>query len=364
MQAPTWLRPPRGVHWTPKLATTLALIVITGVLALRGLLSVILALFTFGGDADPAATLENSLKTHDQLAKIDRDRFDGRSAFFMPVAPVRIIPKPPPPKVEKPLPPPAPVIPLEYLGKKPIAILGPMVYFDNFQIKVGEESNGIKVIATNAPWNVKLGYEGGEYEVAIWEQKKEDFFSGKWPTSKTQGIESTTSSVSGKDKNNPDGAGRGATSGIAKSGAGNRPSHPGGAVPPGTTVLSPLGSTPSNPHPAGTGPGGPLEAGLPESAPPPEPIQPALEPQSQPPQSSASASKNSGWNSNQMAPPPPFTPEQINDMPLSQAIATQATIQKAKSNPSLDGATAERLANELAQLAQRINALKGQSNPP
>jgi hypothetical protein len=65
-----------------------------------------------------------------------------------------------------------------------------------------------------------------------------------------------------------------------------------------------------------------------------------------------------------MAPPPPFTPEQINSMALAQATATQATIEKAKSNPNLDSATSERLSSELAQIAQRINELKGQSNTP
>jgi SAM-dependent methyltransferase len=68
------------------------------------------------------------------------------------------------------------VISAEYLGEKPKSVLGPIVYFESFQIKVGEESNGIKVLATNAPWSVKLGYKGGEYEVVLWTRYKEDFF--------------------------------------------------------------------------------------------------------------------------------------------------------------------------------------------
>ncbi|MCE9619390.1 MAG: hypothetical protein K8R92_05740 [Planctomycetes bacterium] len=56
---------------------------------------------------------------------------------------------------------------------------------------------------------------------------------------------------------------------------------------------------------------------------------------------------------------------QINGMALNAAITPQATIEKAKTNPDLDGPTKERLDNELAQLAQRINELKkGQSPPP
>ena len=107
MQKPNWLRAPKGVHWTPRLAATIMLVAITGALLLGGFFGVLMAVLTFGGDADPTATLQNSLQKHEQLAKVDRDRFDGRSAFFMPPAPVRNIPKPPPPKIEKPPPPPA-----------------------------------------------------------------------------------------------------------------------------------------------------------------------------------------------------------------------------------------------------------------
>ena len=64
-----------------------------------------------------------------------------------------------------------------------------------------------------------------------------------------------------------------------------------------------------------------------------------------------------------MAPPPPFTSEQIKSMTLALAKATQSTLEKAKSNPNVNGETAERLANELAQISQRINELNGQSPP-
>lgn len=370
MQMPAWLRPPKGVHWTPRLAATLALVVLTGTLALSGALSVLMALFTFGGDADPAAALANSLKKHEQLAKVDRDRFDGRSAFFMPPAPVRNIPKPPPPpKIEKPLPPPAPVIPAEYGGKKPIAVLGPIVYFDNFQIKVGEESNGIKVLSTNAPWSVKLAHDGGEYEVSLWDPKKDDFLNGKWSTTRTLGIESSTSPTLGKDKNATGLGAQMGTPGTPSLGAGDRPSRGNGAKTTRSTPSSPLGSIPSNPQAGRQGPA----TGLPEGAPPPnEPVQPippaepnpSATPDSPPAPAAPNASSNKGWDSNQMAAPPPFTSEQINGMALTEAVSIQATIQKAKSNPTLDGATAERLANELSQIAQRINDLKKGQSPP
>ena len=365
MNSPTWLRPPKGVHWTPRLAATLTLIVIASALAFKGVVSLLFALLTFGGDIDPSAMLENSLKKHEQLAKIDRDRFDGRSAFFKPPEPVRNIPKPPPPpKVEKPLPPPEPVIPAEYGGKRPNSVLGSIVFFDNFQIKVGEQSNGIKVLATNAPWSVKLGHEGGEYDVPLWDKSKDGFLNGKWPTTRTPGIETSTAPI-GKDKNLADGGSRGGPAGMSKSGPGNLPARPNSATPPS----SPLGATPSNPkadnaasNPNASGlPGAPL----PDATPLPiAPVQPVLPPNSQPPNQNLSASKNNGWESNQMAPPPPFTVEQIKGMTLAQAQDTQAAIQKAKSNPNLDSETTERLANELTQIAERINQFKGQSNPP
>lgn len=131
----------------------------------------------------------------------------------------------------------------------------------------------------------------------------------------------------------------------------------------------PLGATPSNPkldnaalNPNASGlPSAPLPEGPPL---PIEPVQPALPPNSQPQNQNLSASKNTGWESNHMAPPPPLTVEQINGLTLVQAQDTQAAIEKAKSNPNIDGATAERLANELAQIAERINEFKRQSNPP
>jgi len=375
MQLPTWLRPPKGIQWTPRLAVILALVVIAGVVTLSGMFSLLLALLTFGGNVDPATTLENSLKKHEQLAKVDRDRFDGRSAFFMPPAPVRNIPKPaPPPKIEKPLPPPAPVISAEYRGEKPKSVLGPIVYFESFQIKVGEENNGIKVLATNAPWSVKLGYEGGEYEVVLWTRSKEDFFTSKWPTTRTPGIETSTGSGAGKDKNMTGMGGRMGTPGTASHNSTDHTGSPNGATPSGALPGSSVGTIPNTQvPPTNTGPGFSRPTpgtDLPEGAPlPNEPIRPPL-PDGASSLSAATAKKDAspsndnGWNSSRMASPAPFTPEQINVMTLSEANASQATLTKAKANTALDLANRERIANELAQISQRINELKGQSSPP
>ena len=170
------------------------------------------------------------------------------------------------------------------------------------------------------------------------------------------------------------------------------PAH--GAMVPGSTPTLPPGVMPIHPLPGrpgaspgsgnnsagpgfsgGAGPNsaGPAGAGLPQGAPlPNEPIRPPLPssdptpnsaPEPTPAPASPNASSNNGWNSNQMAPPPPFTSEQIKSMTLALAKATQSTLEKAKSNPNVNGETAERLANELAQISQRINELNGQSPP-
>ncbi|MCE9619391.1 MAG: hypothetical protein K8R92_05745 [Planctomycetes bacterium] len=293
MPLPTWIHPPKGVHWTPRLLAALALVAIAGGIAFAGVLNVLSALLVFGGDIDPASALQGSLQKHEQLAKLDRDRFDGRSAFFMPTPPVRALPKPPPPKIEKPVEPPPPSIPAEYTGKRPIAVLGPIVYFDSFQIKTGEESNGIKVIATNAPWSVKLGHEGGEYDVAIWPTKKEEFFNGKWSTARTAGIESTAP-VTGSKQKNPglDSTGKGNAPGSKNPGNTNRNGANGAAAPPpgtppGSTSDSPPsavpGAAPANqPQPdPGVGPATPPAdtPAVPEPIPPvhpPVPAQPSV----------------------------------------------------------------------------------------
>ena len=83
MQIPNWLRPPKGIQWTPQLGATLALVVIAGAMAFSGIISLVLALFTFGANADLSTTLESAVKKHEQLAKVDRDRFDGRSVFLV-----------------------------------------------------------------------------------------------------------------------------------------------------------------------------------------------------------------------------------------------------------------------------------------
>ena len=164
------------------------------------------------------------------------------------------------------------------------------------------------------------------------------------------------------------------TQGAPNHNAADRPNSPNGATPSGALPGSSMGTIPNTQvPPTNAGPGfnrpGP-GTDLPEGAPlPNEPISPPLpdgapSPNAGAAKRDASPSKNNGWNSSQMASPAPLTSEQINGMQLAEATAAQATLNTAKSNTALDLANRERIANELAQISQRINELKGQSSPP
>ena len=104
-----------------------------------------------------------------------RDRFDGRSLFFKP--------KPPPPLPRKPavverapvapaLPPGPELPPKTYPGPSVSFVVGDEVWFHNgLHASVGEEIDGVTIIASNPPWTVTLGYGGGEYPIEIFKKK-------------------------------------------------------------------------------------------------------------------------------------------------------------------------------------------------
>ncbi len=104
-----------------------------------------------------------------------RRRFDGRSLFFKPKPP----PPPPPtaPLVDStPVTPPPPARtapPTSYPGPSVRFVVGNEVWFhDGLHASVGEEVNGVTIIASDPPWTVTLGYGGGEYAVKLFERKK------------------------------------------------------------------------------------------------------------------------------------------------------------------------------------------------
>ncbi len=101
----------------------------------------------------------------------------------------------PPPKqttAKKPdLPTPPPPSPMTYGGPAVIAVIGDQVWFkskDNLKLRVGEEGAGVKVLASNPPWTVKLAYAGGEYDVAIFKDYQTEFSSNSLTERPTPGI--------------------------------------------------------------------------------------------------------------------------------------------------------------------------------
>lgn len=174
----------------PLLLSTVGLVVagIVLVVPLPGLLA---AMFTTSIGQDRAGeNIQAYLAAHDRDLATYRERFEGRSLFSRPRAPA---PPPPPQTSEKepdaaPLPPP---IPTTYGGPVVIAVIGDQVWFkskDNLKLRVGEEGAGVKVLASNPPWTVKLAYAGGEYDVAIFKDYQTTFSSNPLTERPTPGI--------------------------------------------------------------------------------------------------------------------------------------------------------------------------------
>ena len=126
---------------------------------------------------DPTrARIDSYLVEHAGAMNTYRGRFDGRSVFFKPKPP------PPPPRPIKiaervpatPPPPPGPTAPpLTYSGPSISFVVGNEVWFhDGLHASVGEEVNGVTIIASDPPWTVTLGYGGGEYAIKLFERKK------------------------------------------------------------------------------------------------------------------------------------------------------------------------------------------------
>ncbi len=174
----------------PLLLSTVGLVVagIVLVVPLPGLLA---AMFTPNIGQDSAGeNIQAYLAAHDRDLTTYRERFEGRSLFFRPPAPARPAPKRrTEKKTDEPLlPPPIPTI---YGGPAVIAVIGDQVWFkgkDNLNLRVGEEGSGVKVLASNPPWLVKLAYAGGEYDVPIFKDYQPKFSSNSLTERPTPGI--------------------------------------------------------------------------------------------------------------------------------------------------------------------------------
>ncbi|MEE9128773.1 MAG: hypothetical protein V3T84_02055 [Phycisphaerales bacterium] len=174
----------------PLLLSTVGLVVagIVLVVPLPGLLA---AMFTTSVGQDRAGeNMQAYLGAHETNLATYRERFEGRSLFFRPPAPARAAPKQT--SENKPdAPPLPPAIPTTYGGPVVIAVIGDQVWFkskDNLKLRVGEEGSGVKVLASDPPWTVKLAYAGGEYDVPIFKDYQTELSSNPLTERPTPGI--------------------------------------------------------------------------------------------------------------------------------------------------------------------------------
>ncbi len=174
----------------PLLLSTVGLVV-AGIVLVMPLPGLLAAMFTTSIGQDRAGeNMQAYLAVHETNLATYRDRFEGRSPFFRPPAPA---PPPPPQTSEKKpdAPPPPPTIPKTYGGPVVIAVIGDQVWFkskDNLKLRVGEEASGVKVLASNPPWIVKLAYAGGEYDVRVFKNYQTEFSSNPLTERPTPGI--------------------------------------------------------------------------------------------------------------------------------------------------------------------------------
>ena len=175
----------------PLLLSTVGLVVagIVLVVPLPGLLA---AMFTTSiGEDSAGENMQAYLAAHDRDLATYRDRFEGRSLFFRPPAPVVRLASTQRSEKEPDLPPPPPPVPTTYGGPVVIAVLGDQVWFKskgNLKLRVGEEGAGVKVLASNPPWTVKLAYAGGEYDVPVFKDYQTKFSSNSLTQRPTPGI--------------------------------------------------------------------------------------------------------------------------------------------------------------------------------
>lgn len=100
----------------------------------------------------------------------------GRSMFFVPLEP------PPPPRAapvrlaEREPPPPA-----RYEGPRIIAMVHDRVWFEDGRRLVvgGEADNGLRVVATLAPWSAKIEWRGVEFDVDFIRRTTGDFLQSE-----------------------------------------------------------------------------------------------------------------------------------------------------------------------------------------
>lgn len=175
----------------PMIASLIALSIIV-IIALTGLATTLGAAFGIGvPEDDPSESLKKMVAANQEKMQTFQERFNGRSVFYKPSPwpqpqrpiepvktqdPIKLIEKPPEPSIV-------------YTGPGIWYAIGDVIRFraktasdKPFDVRVGEEKNGVRVISTNLPWTVRVGYQGGEYDVNIWERKPDKFLLAQAPS--------------------------------------------------------------------------------------------------------------------------------------------------------------------------------------
>jgi hypothetical protein len=176
---PSAVAPRRPFSINGALGASIIALVLMAAFTFTALSTVFLSAFTGGiGETEPGQEMTRLVAQHKEAMQTFQDRFNGRSVFFKPPAPApppkepaRTVtaapppPPPPPPKVDK------------YTGPTILFATSDMVYFkpattggEQLQVPLGEEVSGVRVISTDKlPYSVTLGYQGGEFDVPLWE---------------------------------------------------------------------------------------------------------------------------------------------------------------------------------------------------
>ena len=154
---------PSGIRWSPMLiATAIAGVAGAFVVVDHGF-PLFVDLFRSSSTVESVDVTTPLLTQHDETHGLYERRFEGRSLFFAPPDWKRKVPPPPPPT--------------EYMGPKPIGMLGSAVYFEgNKVMEIGKESDGVTVLEVISPWQLKIKHKGKVYDVAVGQKPNDTLF--------------------------------------------------------------------------------------------------------------------------------------------------------------------------------------------
>ena len=170
------LQLPSGIRWSPMLVATAIAGVAGAFVVIDHGLPLLVDLFRWSSTVESVDVTTPLLVQHEETHGLYERRFEGRSLFFAPPDWKRKVPPPPPPPPPQPTPPPPPP-PVEYMGPKPIGMLGSTVYFEgNKVMEIGKESDGVTVLEVMSPWELKIKHKGKVYDVAVGQTPSDTLF--------------------------------------------------------------------------------------------------------------------------------------------------------------------------------------------